>query len=77
MTAQIIDGRAIADEIRAELQAKVRALRERGVTPGIAFVLVGWRYVFAPLAVGPVFGIWSMVRLRARPEAVRMASGNR
>ncbi len=41
MTAQIIDGRAIADEIRAELQARVRALHERGVIPGIAFVLVG------------------------------------
>jgi MFS family permease len=39
--------------------------------------LVGWRYVFVPLAAGPVFGIWSMVRLRRRPEAVRMASGNR
>lgn len=41
MTAQIIDGRAIAEEIRSELREKVGALRERGVTPGIAFVLVG------------------------------------
>ncbi len=41
MTAQIIDGRAIADEIRAELRERVSALKERGVIPGIAFVLVG------------------------------------
>jgi methylenetetrahydrofolate dehydrogenase (NADP+)/methenyltetrahydrofolate cyclohydrolase len=41
VTAQIIDGRAIADEIRNELRERVRALRERGVDPGLAFVLVG------------------------------------
>jgi MFS family permease len=39
--------------------------------------LFGWRYVFAPLALGPMFGVWSMARLRRRPEAVRMASGHR
>jgi MFS family permease len=37
----------------------------------------GWANAFAVLAVGPAFGIWSMVRLRALPEAARMASGNR
>jgi methylenetetrahydrofolate dehydrogenase (NADP+)/methenyltetrahydrofolate cyclohydrolase len=41
VTAQIIDGRAIADEIRIELRERVRGLRERGVDPGLAFVLVG------------------------------------
>ncbi len=39
--------------------------------------LVGWRWAFAMLALGPAFGIWSMQRLRRLPEAVRMASGRR
>jgi MFS family permease len=38
---------------------------------------LGWRWVFAVLALGPLFGFMSMLRLRALPEAVRMASGNR
>ncbi|MFH1481586.1 MAG: MFS transporter [Pseudomonadota bacterium] len=38
---------------------------------------IGWEYVFAVLAIGPVFGVWSMLRLRKLPEASRMASGNR
>ena len=37
----------------------------------------GWRYAFAPLAVGPAIGVWAMARLRARPEAVRLAGGRR
>jgi methylenetetrahydrofolate dehydrogenase (NADP+)/methenyltetrahydrofolate cyclohydrolase len=41
VTARIIDGRAIAQEIRDELRDKVQALRGRGVVPGLAFVLVG------------------------------------
>jgi len=39
--------------------------------------LAGWRWVFAALVVGPVFGVWSMARLRSLPEATRMASGHR
>jgi MFS family permease len=39
--------------------------------------LIGWQYAFVILVVGPVFGIWSMLRLRMLPEAVQMASGNR
>jgi MFS family permease len=38
---------------------------------------VGWGPAFAVLALGPVFGIASMMRLRRMPEAVRMASGRR
>lgn len=42
MTAQIISGRDIADEIRAELRERVQSLAEgSGVTPGLATVLVG------------------------------------
>ena len=37
----------------------------------------GWRWAFAALALGPVFGLWSMLRLRRLPEAARMASGRR
>ena len=36
---------------------------------------VGWRWAFAPLAVGPALGTLSMLRLRARPEAARLAGG--
>ena len=39
--------------------------------------LVGWRWAFAFLAIGPAFGIWNMQRLRRLPESTAMASGNR
>jgi methylenetetrahydrofolate dehydrogenase (NADP+) / methenyltetrahydrofolate cyclohydrolase len=42
MTAQIIDGKAVAAEVRAEVRAEVAAFRERfGRAPGLATVLVG------------------------------------
>ncbi len=41
MTAQIIDGKQVAAEMRAELKEKVAALKTKGVTPGLAVVLVG------------------------------------
>ncbi len=39
--AMIIDGQAIAAEVRRELEGRVTALKARGVTPGLAAVLVG------------------------------------
>ena len=36
---------------------------------------MGWRYAFVPLSIGPALGVWAMARLRARPEAVRLANG--
>lgn len=39
--AQIIDGKKISAEVRAELKAEVVRLKEKGVTPGLAVVLVG------------------------------------
>lgn len=39
--------------------------------------LVGWEYAFSVLAIGPAFGVWSMLKLRGLPEAVAMASGHR
>ena len=38
---------------------------------------IGWQWAFAILALGPLFGVWSMLRLRGLPDAVKMASGNR
>ncbi len=41
MTAHIIDGRAIAEQVRDEIVAEVGALAARGITPGVATILVG------------------------------------
>ncbi len=41
MTAKIIDGKAMAAEIRGEVAQRVQALGQRGITPGLAAVLVG------------------------------------
>jgi methylenetetrahydrofolate dehydrogenase (NADP+)/methenyltetrahydrofolate cyclohydrolase len=41
MTATTLDGKAVAAAIRTELAERVAALTARGVTPGIATVLVG------------------------------------
>ncbi len=44
------------------------------VLPAVAGA-IGWRWSMAVLAVGPVFGVWAMLVLRGRPEAVRLAGG--
>ncbi|MFJ5551963.1 bifunctional methylenetetrahydrofolate dehydrogenase/methenyltetrahydrofolate cyclohydrolase [Streptomyces sp. NPDC093225] len=41
MTAQILDGKATAAAVKSELAARVAALKERGVTPGLGTLLVG------------------------------------
>jgi methylenetetrahydrofolate dehydrogenase (NADP+) / methenyltetrahydrofolate cyclohydrolase len=41
VTARILDGKAIAAQIRSEVADRVRHLQERGITPGLAAVLVG------------------------------------
>ncbi|WP_216210312.1 bifunctional methylenetetrahydrofolate dehydrogenase/methenyltetrahydrofolate cyclohydrolase [Amycolatopsis aidingensis] len=41
MTATVLDGKATKNAIFAELEPRVAALAERGVTPGLATVLVG------------------------------------
>lgn len=38
---QLIDGKQIAQEVHAETRAAVEALKAKGVTPGLAVVLVG------------------------------------
>ncbi len=39
--------------------------------------LGGWTLALSVLAIGPLFGILAMWRLRSSPEAIRMASGRR
>lgn len=41
MTARIIDGKGISDEIKATIKVEVERLKEKGITPGLAVVLVG------------------------------------
>jgi len=47
--AQIIDGKAIAAKIRAEITAEAAKLTEQGVMPGLAVVL----------GSGLVHGLWT------------------
>jgi methylenetetrahydrofolate dehydrogenase (NADP+)/methenyltetrahydrofolate cyclohydrolase len=41
MTAQIIDGKQIAANMREELKAEVAKLKEKGIVPGLGVILVG------------------------------------
>ncbi len=41
MTAQIIDGNALSKQLRTQVAERARALKSRGITPGLAVVLVG------------------------------------
>jgi len=41
MSAQILDGKALAAVIKADLSTRVGALKARGITPGLGTVLVG------------------------------------
>ena len=37
----------------------------------------GWQYAFAALAIGPFLGVFAMSRLRAHPDAARLAGGRK
>ena len=41
MTAQLIDGKALAAQIRAEVAGRTAALKARGIQPHLAIILVG------------------------------------
>ena len=43
MSAKIISGKDVSAEIREELKGRAARLKERGVVPGLAVVLVGRR----------------------------------
>jgi methylenetetrahydrofolate dehydrogenase (NADP+)/methenyltetrahydrofolate cyclohydrolase len=62
MAARILDGRALAAELRAELQAQASALRERGIVPRLLVAMVGedessLAYVRGMKALGTKVGI--------------------
>ena len=44
--------------------------------PAVAKV-VGWRWSMSVLALGPALGVWAMLALRRRPEALSLAGGRR
>jgi methylenetetrahydrofolate dehydrogenase (NADP+)/methenyltetrahydrofolate cyclohydrolase len=41
MTAQLIDGNALAKKIRAEVSGRTQALKARGIQPALAVIMVG------------------------------------
>ncbi len=41
MSAEIIDGKQVAQDIRKELKAEVSRLKEKGIVPGLGVILVG------------------------------------
>ena len=41
MTAQLIDGNALSRQLRADVARRATALRARGITPGLAVIMVG------------------------------------
>jgi methylenetetrahydrofolate dehydrogenase (NADP+)/methenyltetrahydrofolate cyclohydrolase len=42
MTAQLIDGNALAKKIRAEVSGRTQALKARGIQPALAVIMVGY-----------------------------------
>ena len=41
MSAEILSGKTMSESLRAEIASRVSALKERGITPGLAVILVG------------------------------------
>ena len=41
MTAQLIDGNALSRQLRTEVATRAQALKAKGITPGLAVILVG------------------------------------
>lgn len=60
MPAELIDGRAIAKKVRAEVAQRAQKLVARGVTPGLAVVLVG---------DDPASAVYTSAKAKAAEEA--------
>jgi methylenetetrahydrofolate dehydrogenase (NADP+) / methenyltetrahydrofolate cyclohydrolase len=41
MTAVLIEGKPIAEEVRKELRSRIASLKDKGIVPGLAVILVG------------------------------------
>ncbi len=70
MAAHIIDGKKIAEEIKRELIQRISLLQSKGITPGLAVVLVGDDpasavYVNAKAKMCETLGLLSQVHRRA------------
>ncbi|UCD63397.1 MAG: bifunctional 5,10-methylene-tetrahydrofolate dehydrogenase/5,10-methylene-tetrahydrofolate cyclohydrolase [Candidatus Zixiibacteriota bacterium] len=66
MDTQILTGKEVAKSIRKELKGRIATLKERGVTPGLAAVLVGddpasATYVRGKVAACDKLGLYSRV----------------
>lgn len=60
MPAELIDGRAIAKKVRADVAERAKKLIARGVTPGLAVVLVG---------DDPASAVYTTAKAKAAEEA--------
>ena len=60
MPAELIDGRAIAKKVRADIAERAKKLIARGVTPGLAVVLVG---------DDPASAVYTTAKAKAAEEA--------
>lgn len=60
MPAELIDGRAIAKKVRADVAARAKKLAARGVRPGLAVVLVG---------DDPASAVYTSAKAKAAEEA--------
>ena len=68
MTAKLIDGKAIAALIRSELKAEATQLKETGLCPGIAVIMVGddapsQLYVNMKAKAAEELGLYSVLRI--------------
>lgn len=41
MAARILDGKAMSESLKSDISARVEKLKQRGITPGLAVILVG------------------------------------
>ena len=80
MGAHVIDGRGPAAELKEELAAEVAGLRDAGVVPGLATVLVSSpAEALSPVpgGVDPITDVWLLndtadaARISTRVEAAR------